>query len=836
MNSNEIKIKNKSLVDIIKSKQYKLVKERIRDPATNVNVVNSRDCPVIFYAANSGEDNIVKLLLGRKDIDINLTGSKCTNPLHAAALKGHTKIVRIFLNDPRIIINDTVRDYALKGLYNKNEINTLIEDKLKTIVKTSKISIKTVNTVKSTINNLSINEQLFDAINKKNIDKAKELLKNPEVDVNYQDEVGDSALHLATKNELIDIIKILFEHPKINVNIKNKLGYSPVFYLLDLYVYKDIDGIIKDGMSNKTINLDILKLYLDNKNIDYLLESNKNHNFFEKLSAYNPSNVVYDIILNNPNIDPNAPYFFDRYTFLLFAIEFNNITLLKYLINHQLVNVNLGLKNNDTAIELAAKKGNVDAVKLLLESPRFKMSNDIYLRFITDNVSISDNKDKILQLVKEYLESKNIKYNTTIIDESFKVKGLILPPELKNIIVTKFHHIGESDVTKHNIPIINTRVKLSAMTNYNVGLAAYGNQIITDYIGKNTEYGICSTSSRLELKLAVITYKGIQYSVIQHSDYSELIDIFRKYNDNVSILYKLVDNFGINDIIDHNRNNINIYRELFRNCKEPLFFIIGKIEYLNLDKSTKNAHRSCIVINKETNEILISDSAMSLFPKYHFRNIEYYVDIITNTKDKYKITHETENCNINLQGKSDDHLCTIWSIMLLHIWLLNPQYHISNIVKMLNKVTKEQLNILINGYTLYLNKFFSQKESLLKDMKELSKLENGAINMSKLKPSMRQNILNSIRETRRLKKEGLNIPKSKYISNNNIKTRKTIRVNNSVAPNNTFRKKTIRSKLYSKPPISSNTRRNNTSMIKMYTRAQIKRMKEQGLNIPPEYR
>jgi hypothetical protein len=251
---------------------------------------------------------------------------------------------------------------------------------------------------------------------------------------------------------------------------------------------------------------------------------------------------------------------------------------------------------------------------------------------MSNGIPISNNKDKILQLVREYVESKNIKYNTTIFDKSFNIEGLILPPGLQKKVVTKFNHRDNSDVTKHNIPIINTRVKLSAMTNYNVGLAAYGNQIITDYIGKNTKTGICSTSSKLLLELLVITYKERKYSVIQDSDYQEFIKKISIYGQQDAVNKTLIDNYGITHIIKHNMNNMEKMSELFNNCKDSLFFIIGGVRYLNLDYSTIVGHRSCIVINKETDEILISDSAMSLFPLSHYRNIEYYLGYTVRSK------------------------------------------------------------------------------------------------------------------------------------------------------------------------------------------------------------
>ena len=53
----------------------------------------------------------------------------------------------------------------------------------------------------------------------------KEILKIKNIDVNLQNEDGNTALHLASIRELRDIIPLLYYHHEIDLYLKNNLGY-----------------------------------------------------------------------------------------------------------------------------------------------------------------------------------------------------------------------------------------------------------------------------------------------------------------------------------------------------------------------------------------------------------------------------------------------------------------------------------------------------------------------------------------------------------------------------------------------------------------------------------
>ena len=73
---------------------------------------------------------------------------------------------------------------------------------------------------------ISMEEQLADAIFSGLIHDVEPLLKHPQLDVNWADESGSTALHHASYNGQTEIVKLLLAHPAINVNVKNQYGVT----------------------------------------------------------------------------------------------------------------------------------------------------------------------------------------------------------------------------------------------------------------------------------------------------------------------------------------------------------------------------------------------------------------------------------------------------------------------------------------------------------------------------------------------------------------------------------------------------------------------------------
>merc|ERR1712146_141464 len=64
---------------------------------------------------------------------------------------------------------------------------------------------------------------------------VKALLAHPEIDVNVQDQDGETPLHRACWMGQSEIVKILLAHPKIEPCIQNKHGETPLDHAEDWY-------------------------------------------------------------------------------------------------------------------------------------------------------------------------------------------------------------------------------------------------------------------------------------------------------------------------------------------------------------------------------------------------------------------------------------------------------------------------------------------------------------------------------------------------------------------------------------------------------------------------
>ena len=61
-------------------------------------------------------------------------------------------------------------------------------------------------------------EKLIAASRRKDHEQAKHLLQEGEVNVNYKDEKGNTAFHIAAKNEDKTLLELLLDHPDVDIH------------------------------------------------------------------------------------------------------------------------------------------------------------------------------------------------------------------------------------------------------------------------------------------------------------------------------------------------------------------------------------------------------------------------------------------------------------------------------------------------------------------------------------------------------------------------------------------------------------------------------------------
>ena len=80
-----------------------VVKVLLGDPRVDVRALDKEGWSALHFAANSGHDEMVSLLLEDK-ADGNAKTKEGNTPLHLAASSNHHKVVRMLLDNPRLSI------------------------------------------------------------------------------------------------------------------------------------------------------------------------------------------------------------------------------------------------------------------------------------------------------------------------------------------------------------------------------------------------------------------------------------------------------------------------------------------------------------------------------------------------------------------------------------------------------------------------------------------------------------------------------------------------------------------------------------------------------------
>jgi len=74
----------------------------------------------------------------------------------------------------------------------------------------------------------TMEQRFYEAVEKGMVEDVKEILmRNPNLDVNWRNEDGFTAIRCAARGDLDSIVSILLAHPDIDVNSKTGTGWTP---------------------------------------------------------------------------------------------------------------------------------------------------------------------------------------------------------------------------------------------------------------------------------------------------------------------------------------------------------------------------------------------------------------------------------------------------------------------------------------------------------------------------------------------------------------------------------------------------------------------------------
>ena len=93
-----------------------IVRELLSRPGLNVNLATEDGGTPLFYAAQRGCVEVIKLLLAAPGINVNLATDEGVTPLYIAAQEGHVEVVRLLLAAPGINVNSATLDVGAAPL------------------------------------------------------------------------------------------------------------------------------------------------------------------------------------------------------------------------------------------------------------------------------------------------------------------------------------------------------------------------------------------------------------------------------------------------------------------------------------------------------------------------------------------------------------------------------------------------------------------------------------------------------------------------------------------------------------------------------------------------
>ena len=182
----------------------------------DVNLQNNSngDTPLMI-AVERGLVQLVESLLTRDDLNPNITNNRWGHVLGLSAIIGEVDIMKLLLGCPNIDIN-----FAGRG-GNTALILALDEpDMLKLLLDQAGIEVNRQNDLGHTA--------LIKAAYWNNLDAAKVLLRREDVDVNIPSNDGRTALSWVCRNNCPEIADLLLERPEIDTNFRDNDGLTPL--------------------------------------------------------------------------------------------------------------------------------------------------------------------------------------------------------------------------------------------------------------------------------------------------------------------------------------------------------------------------------------------------------------------------------------------------------------------------------------------------------------------------------------------------------------------------------------------------------------------------------
>lgn len=225
-------INKKSLWDLVLERKNLDLAIKLIDLGANVNLTNEEEETPLYFAVNKGSLELVKKLI-EAGADVNVCNKKMESPLYIASDNGEFEIVKVLLSSGALVNQrcgeqNGVPLHKAASRGHSNIVRELIEFG-------ADVSIE--NEYKNTA--------LHFAAARNNVDILR-LLIAAGADVNCKGDYDSTALHYAIKYKFFDVAKFLIESGA-DVNLRDQHSRSPLCHAIDNCAYDLAILLIQKG-------------------------------------------------------------------------------------------------------------------------------------------------------------------------------------------------------------------------------------------------------------------------------------------------------------------------------------------------------------------------------------------------------------------------------------------------------------------------------------------------------------------------------------------------------------------------------------------------------------
>lgn len=551
---------------------------------------------LLSIAVRSNSINMVKFFLQQKDVDINIhIEDEMLPPIFDAIDNDNTEILKLLIEHNDINVNEISKYHSKEYTPISYAFHAKKKEALKFLVNHPKIDV-----------NLRIKNKvhiIMKALDNKNIEFIQYFLNNPNVNVNhtYQfdkhrtEEVPLFAYAMDSVNST-EFINLFVNHPTFDINAI--ISFSIVNYsVLSFAFYAKKTEIVKHILYNNLIDINI------NEKIEYI-----------------------DDILS-----------IGHTTYLLMAIELNDIDVIKLFLDYPDIDVNAGSEFHDenqkimkrmTPLYLAVEYNMDEAVDILLQFPQIKVnikSFDCYSDG-EETPLFSAIKNKNIKIVQKLLEMEEIDVNliksctygeeitplmTAVLRDDIKMVQLLLSHS--NIDVNlkskyKFGHYSLIEVeTPLELAVIKNSYEITSIliSNPNIDINMKYNYKFKEIIYETTILGIAILNSNVEITNLLLNHQNTDVNSLIKTDVIETFPITLAVQiGNIDIIKLLLAN---------QRIDVNNYHSELHFLSED-HYLLNKMASLHIAVANNNYEIAKLLLNHPKIDVNIKAISREISP------------------------------------------------------------------------------------------------------------------------------------------------------------------------------------------------------------------------------